>query len=131
MRLDLIPLSGVPTAESVGESDKVLINSGGTIKQTAASNVSGGGGGDSIVFIGCNDETGTMNSTWQEIYDNFADGKIMFVRSHGDWGYAVSIVASAVIDDGSYKVYTNNLEQAEGIYAWTTDSTSGYPVLID
>ena len=43
MLIEWKPLADVPTIESLGETAKVIVVDGGAVKQTAASNIGGGG----------------------------------------------------------------------------------------
>lgn len=137
MKLDLINMSKVPTAESVGENDKVLIESGGEIKKTAASNIGGGGGGGAVL-IDWDIETGALGATWNEIYNYMADGRMVYIMidDEGDAGRSVALyfVAECVtfVDQGEdkYKVtifVPNNNETLDGF----APSADGYPAVYD
>ena len=48
MAINFKPINAVPVTEELADGDMLLVNSGGTAKQIAASKVGGGGGGTMI-----------------------------------------------------------------------------------
>lgn len=49
MHIEYKPLANVPTAETLGDTDTVLVVSAGEVKKTAKSNVGGGGSGGGLI----------------------------------------------------------------------------------
>ena len=53
----LKPINNLPVAESISKGDKILISSGGVVKQIDASLVGGGGSGGTVVYAQIMDES--------------------------------------------------------------------------
>lgn len=134
MKLDLINMSKVPTAETVGESDKVLIESGGEIKKTAASNIGGGGGGSKVEFVSPDSKTLALNKTWAEIFALVKGGTLVCMVHSGEESCSMYIVSEVVTyeDQGStvYRVSFDDLANQSGMDA-IAESADGYPIVND
>lgn len=81
MHIEYKPLANVPTTESLGDTDTVLVVSGGEVKKTAKSNVGGGGGGDGgatfkVVTITESEGTRFINEKAKELYDAYPEAPV-------------------------------------------------------
>lgn len=90
----------------------------------------GGGGGSSGTMIVHTDQTGTLDKTWQEIFDAMANGTSVYIGGASETAVRYSaLVISAVNDDGFYYLdifdFTANSSSDS---AFATDSADGYPV---
>lgn len=92
---------------------------------------SGGGGGSSGTMIVHTEQTGTLDKTWQEIFDAMANGTLVYIG--GATEDAVRywwLVVNAVNDGGifySLDVFVFN-DGAISDSLFATDSADGYPV---
>ena len=129
MQIEYVPLASVPTAATVGESDKVLIESGGEIKKTAVSNIGGDelpeitGSDDGkvltvddgsavwatpatpaspVVVLGLDESTGAFDKTWGEILAYVTAGTLVCnITSEENISATLMIVGDvATYDDG-------------------------------
>ena len=86
---------------------------------------SGGSGGDSSVVV-MHDVDGTLDKTWQEIYDAVADAKIVILSS-GDPDEpiaSIDIVLVAGHGAGEYYIYFGM-----GTSSYVANSADDYPYL--
>lgn len=84
-------LSELATVDSLGNTDKVLIESGGLMKKANPSIIGGGGG--MIVNITADESTGyaTMDKTFAEIKDAVDAGKLVMFKQDDVTSVLVSI----------------------------------------
>lgn len=91
---------------------------------------SGGGGGSSGTMVVHANQTGTLDKTWQEIFDAMANGTSVYIGGAGETEVRYSVlVISALNDDGVY--YLDIFDFSAGSSsnsAFATDSADGYPV---
>ena len=113
----IIDFNNLETVEELGENDKVLVNSGGSVKEADASLI--GGSGDGGIFF-VNDVNGTLDKTWQEINDALEARKLVAVFYSGDFGIGCELVGAVRILEGEYTVSTNSY--------YTATSPDDYPV---
>ncbi len=77
---------------------------------------------DSVMVINLNN--GTLDKTWQEVYDAMIAGKLCVVRDDSgtpEGGISVSIVYSVFINEGVYAVVASD--------TYNTSSATGYPMI--
>lgn len=118
---------GVP---DIGDSDVGKVLTAGEDGAVWAS-----GGGESpvtVVTINWVEDTGTMSKTWQEIYNDISDGKIVGILDVGEMGATCQFIMSCSINSESYEVYVSNLSTDPiEVYVYTADSANGYPSITD
>ena len=134
MKLDLINMSKVPTAESVGENDKVLIESGGEIKKTAASNIGGGGDGGILAITitweeGLDESIGTFDKTWTEI-DTAMRAKTP-CYAYTFWPTYVDMYLVTSVESETDIGYTVRISDGTTNYTATAGTASSYPSMTD
>lgn len=90
----------------------------------------GGGGSDSSVLV-VHYVEGTLDKTWQEIYDAFVSGKVvsMLVDDGGNYFFAI---ATNIFDlDGeSYYVYFSFVDGELLSVGFATTTATGYPTRV-
>ena len=90
----------------------------------------GGGGGDSSVLVVHNVD-GTLDKTWQEIYDAFVSGKVVFMLVGNGGNYFFAIATNIIEDDGeSYYVYFSFVDGEVFSDGFATTTATGYPTFI-
>ena len=80
----------------------------------------GGGGGSSVLAV--TDTEGTLNKTWQEIYNAFNAGTAVIIKSVGD-GYDYGDLILCVYYEGNE--FGVKLKSAD----YYADSATDYPVI--
>lgn len=90
---------------------------------------SGGGsssGGGGVLVVHVDEETGTLDKTWQEIHD--APFSVVYMA--GDDGSGHSPIVGTEIDGADYRVFVLIKDgDAPGYLPAVTDSANGYPVI--
>ena len=119
MHIEYKPLSNVPTAETLGDSDTILVVSGGEVKKTAKSNVGGGSGGGGgmlveteFVSLGVYDKGFVTEDDADDIVEAFTSGIPVVVHFPYDESYAgygnvecwMTIVGYAPEDNDEHEV---------------------------
>ena len=119
--------SGLP---EIGEGDtgKVL-----TATAEGAAWQSGGGSGGGVLVVGLDMQTFTLDTTWQEIYDAMAAGKIAYIylamETEGSIAAAGYVVVNAIGASGTYAIAALAIDNgAATATTFATDSAGGYPV---
>lgn len=119
------PAAPEPELPSVSGSDN-----GKVLKVVEGAWAAASGGGSSGTMAVHIDQTGTLDKTWQEIFDAMANGTAAYIvyATESEVQYQWFVI-SAVNDDGVYflDVFDFNLGSA-GDSAFATDSADGYPV---
>jgi len=78
---------------------------------------------DATFVTGEYDMTGTLNKTWQEIYDAYSAGRLIIVNEHGEnmsTKVEMATAAHVEVGDEPYHVYTSE-------YTYSSATASGYP----
>ena len=92
--------------------------------KAVAEEAAASGGGNPAVFIGFDEDTASMTSTWQEIKNNIDANKLMYMWVDGDL-YLITDVGMS--RPNTYTVRTKCISEADGVAGWTTNSPDGYP----
>ena len=102
--------------------------------------ISGGGGGgtDRFFEVHCDDETLTLDKTWQQIFDAIEDGKLPFyvsVYSDPDDAFFWQCNSARLQDDTYfahfYSITYFGEQPTINLLSFSTDSASGYPAVED
>jgi len=91
-------------------------------KRGSSKSGGGGGGSDSSVLV-VHDVEGTLDKTWQEIYDAVMSNRVCFIGSSSDaenWG-DLYLLVNIQWSEGSYAVSNGNA-------TYYADSPNDYPV---
>ena len=90
----------------------------------------GGGGGGSSSALVVHEVDGTLDKTWQEIYDAMANGTIVIVIYEGVDNVAHNIAVSILHVEGSDYMVTCVCADNNGVYTspYVAESANGYPV---
>lgn len=96
-------------------------------KEIAAAIGSGGGGGGGGALVVHEDEEGTLDKTWQEIFDAIASGKIVFIPYVDGSNEATTIIVrSCIKSDDDCFIYV--IDSADPLYSCA--APTDYPVYI-
>ena len=93
-----------------------------------AKNGGGGGSGGGVLVVRIDDDTGTLDKTWQEIHDALSAGQVVtvpFVESAGTT--SAFIIGALITVEDKYAVYVGDLNTK----AAEATSADGYPVVLD
>lgn len=125
-----------PEGEATGDLEKIQIGD----EIYGISGGGGGGGTDRFFEVHLDQETYTLDKTWQQIFDAIADGKIPFYvyySNESDFKYAILFqCGSAKQEENTFSVDFYNVSFAAGEpiiegFPYTTDSANGYPAYED
>lgn len=96
-----------------------------TIKVSIVEEDSGSGGG---LVVHASDQTGTMDKTWQEIYDAMASGShVVCVVDSEDTSFAQQVVGAWADHDTNWFVYA--FLPNGSVSRYIADGPTGYPAL--
>ena len=90
------------------------------------------GGGTSNLYITLSSDDGSMDKTWQEIWDTMTGGGLCFILfdNVGQDNFGFEYYVNGVTGDPSYEVSTYDPIHNE-VVSFTADSADGYPVMND
>ncbi len=89
--------------------------------------LSTGGGGTLIIH----ENYGTLDKTWQEIYNAMKTGLIVYIYDESSEGITIFYVLSAwmtTTDGGNEVYYVDALRGANGMVSYSTTATDDYPI---
>lgn len=83
-----------------------------------------GGGGGGALFV--NDVEGTLDKTWQEIFDAMSETIVAILKNDGDTEKYSFMVVDAYADEGEYGVIAKT---AASDATYIATSADGYPTM--
>ena len=95
-------------------------------EQYLAAIVENGGGGSGGGVLVVNDVDGTLDKTWQEIYES--DFAVLIYKDSG--GKETYMLGDMIADSGEYDVNFISTNSPDGRFSYSTDSASGYPIIL-
>lgn len=91
--------------------------------------VAGSGGGALIVN---DNDSGTLDKTWQEISDAVEAGSVVLVYNGSDIDRSIRYLGGLFSEDGDYGVaFVDYSSGSARIWLFVADSADGYPVFVE